>query len=69
MRYFQDEQALTFTVDASGAPGTQWSEARLGLIRPRLEWRIEQDHSKAGVLIPGVSPILDGQPSGEYDHD
>ena len=69
MRYFQDEQVLTFTVDASGAPGTQWSEARLGLIRPRLEWRIEQDHSKVGVLIPGVSPILDGQPSGEFDHD
>jgi len=40
-RYFQDENALTFTVDASGAPGTQWLESRLGLIRPRLEWQIE----------------------------
>jgi len=40
-RYFQDEQALTFTVDAAGAPGMQWSEARLGPVRPRLEWHIE----------------------------
>ena len=40
-RYFQDERALTFTVDAVGAPGKQWSETRLGLIRPRLEWNIE----------------------------
>ncbi len=40
-RYFQDEQALTFTVDASGAPGTHWPEARLGPVRPRLKWQIE----------------------------
>ncbi|MFN7036504.1 MAG: ABC transporter ATP-binding protein [Bellilinea sp.] len=40
-RYFQDEQALTFSVDATGAPGTQWPETRLGAIRPRLEWKIE----------------------------
>jgi lipopolysaccharide transport system ATP-binding protein len=40
-RYFQDEQALTFTVDATGAPGTQWSEPRQGVIRPRLTWTIE----------------------------
>jgi lipopolysaccharide transport system ATP-binding protein len=40
-RYFQDERALTFTVDAVGAPGKQWPETRLGLIRPRLEWNIE----------------------------
>jgi len=40
-RYFQDEQALTFTVDATGAPGTQWPEPRLGPLRPRLEWQIE----------------------------
>jgi lipopolysaccharide transport system ATP-binding protein len=40
-RYFQDEQALTFNVDASGAPGMQWSEARVGPLRPRLEWKIE----------------------------
>jgi lipopolysaccharide transport system ATP-binding protein len=40
-RYFQDEQALTFNVDATGAPGTQWTEARLGPVRPRLNWDIE----------------------------
>ena len=40
-RYFMDEQALTFNVDATGAPGMQWLEARPGLIRPRLEWKIQ----------------------------
>ena len=40
-RYYQDENALTFTVDAAGAPGMQWLEPRPGLIRPRLEWQIE----------------------------
>lgn len=40
-RYFQDEQALTFTVDAAGAPGMQWPEPRLGPVRPRLKWEIE----------------------------
>ena len=40
-RYFQDEQALAFTVDAAGAPGMQWPEPRLGPVRPRLEWKIE----------------------------
>ena len=40
-RYFQDEQALTFTVDAAGAPGMQWPEPRMGPIRPRLDWKIE----------------------------
>jgi lipopolysaccharide transport system ATP-binding protein len=40
-RYFQDEQALSFTVDAAGAPGTQWPEPRLGPVRPRLSWEIE----------------------------
>jgi len=40
-RYFQDEQALTFTIDASGAPGMQWVEVRMGSIRPRLDWQIE----------------------------
>jgi lipopolysaccharide transport system ATP-binding protein len=39
-RYFQDEHALAFNVDASGAPGTHWLENRLGLIRPRLQWEI-----------------------------
>jgi lipopolysaccharide transport system ATP-binding protein len=41
-RYFQDERALTFNVDALGAPGKQWAETRLGLLRPRLEWSIEK---------------------------
>jgi lipopolysaccharide transport system ATP-binding protein len=40
-RYFQDEQALTFSVDSTGAPGTQWPEPRVGLVRPRLEWKIK----------------------------
>ncbi len=40
-RYFQDEQALTFNVDAAGAPGTHWPEPRLGPVRPRLDWEIE----------------------------
>lgn len=41
-RYFQDDQALSFTVDASGAVGTQWPEPRPGAIRPDLEWKIEE---------------------------
>lgn len=41
-RYFHDEQALTFNVDASGAPGMQWPEPRLGSYRPRLNWEIER---------------------------
>jgi lipopolysaccharide transport system ATP-binding protein len=40
-RYFQDEQALAFDVDAIGAPGTHWREQRHGPIRPRLDWEIE----------------------------
>jgi lipopolysaccharide transport system ATP-binding protein len=40
-RYFQDEQALTFNVDAAGAPGMHWPEPRLGAVRPRLHWDIE----------------------------
>ena len=41
-RYFQDEHALAFNVDASGAPGTHWLENRIGLIRPRLGWEIKK---------------------------
>ena len=41
-RYFQDEHALAFNVDASGAPGTHWLENRTGLIRPRLGWEIKK---------------------------
>jgi lipopolysaccharide transport system ATP-binding protein len=40
-RYFQDEQALTFNIDAAGAPGMHWPEPRLGPLRPRLTWNIE----------------------------
>jgi lipopolysaccharide transport system ATP-binding protein len=41
-RYFMDENALAFNVDIAGAPGTHWPESRVGPIRPRLEWKIEQ---------------------------
>lgn len=41
-RYFMDENALSFNVDISGAPGTQWPELRHGPIRPRLDWKIEK---------------------------
>jgi len=42
-RYFQDEQALTFSVDASGAPGTHWPEPRPGGVRPVLDWQIVRE--------------------------
>ena len=41
-RYFMDENALSFSVDISGAPGTQWPELRQGPVRPRLNWKIEK---------------------------
>ena len=41
-RYFMDESAISFNVDISGAPGTQWPEVRQGPIRPRLDWKIEK---------------------------
>jgi lipopolysaccharide transport system ATP-binding protein len=41
-RYFMDENALSFNVDVSGAPGMQWPEMRVGPLRPRLEWQIEK---------------------------
>jgi lipopolysaccharide transport system ATP-binding protein len=40
-RYFQDENALVFSVDGTGAPGKQWPEQRLGPVRPALAWKIE----------------------------
>jgi lipopolysaccharide transport system ATP-binding protein len=46
-RYFQDEHALSFSVDASGAPGMQWLEPRLGPLRPRLDWQIEQQDGRS----------------------
>lgn len=41
-RYFMDENAISFNVDISGAPGTQWPELRQGPVRPRLDWKIEK---------------------------
>ncbi|MCL4531111.1 MAG: ABC transporter ATP-binding protein [Chloroflexi bacterium] len=41
-RYFMDENALSFNVDISGAPGTHWPEMRQGPVRPRLDWKIEK---------------------------
>jgi lipopolysaccharide transport system ATP-binding protein len=49
-RYFQDEQALSFTVDATGAPGSQWPETRPGPVRPRLTWQIEAENQIKPVL-------------------
>jgi lipopolysaccharide transport system ATP-binding protein len=43
-RYFQEEHALSFSIDPIGAPGKQWPEARLGTIRPRLNWLIEEQY-------------------------
>lgn len=40
--FFHDEQALVFNVNGTGAPGTQWPEPRAGLIRPRLNWEIQE---------------------------
>lgn len=39
-RYFQDERVLTFSVDTTGAPGTQWDEPRPGPVRPQFSWEI-----------------------------
>lgn len=41
-RYFQDDNALTFSVDATGAPGMQWPEPRPGTTRPALNWLIDR---------------------------
>ncbi|MCW5839476.1 MAG: hypothetical protein KIT29_06125, partial [Anaerolineales bacterium] len=41
-RYFWDERALAFTVDAMGAPGMHWPEPRQGFVRPQLDWTIER---------------------------
>jgi lipopolysaccharide transport system ATP-binding protein len=41
-RYFQDEHALVFNVDGTGAAGKQWPEVRLGSLRPLLDWQIEK---------------------------
>jgi lipopolysaccharide transport system ATP-binding protein len=41
-RYFQEENAILFNVNPTGAPGMQWPESRQGVIRPRLNWTIEE---------------------------
>jgi lipopolysaccharide transport system ATP-binding protein len=41
-RYFHEERALAFMVDAMSAPGMQWPEPRQGPVRPQLDWTIEQ---------------------------
>jgi lipopolysaccharide transport system ATP-binding protein len=41
-RFFHDERALAFNVDAMGAPGMQWTEPRQGPLRPQLDWSIQQ---------------------------
>jgi len=38
----RDEHALTFTVDPTGAPGSQWAEPRRGPVRPALNWEITE---------------------------
>jgi lipopolysaccharide transport system ATP-binding protein len=40
--YFTDENALTFSVDGTGAPGSHWPELRGGPLRPALDWQIEE---------------------------
>ncbi len=41
-RYFHDEHVLAFSVDPMGAPGMHWGEMRMGLVRPSLDWQIEE---------------------------
>lgn len=38
--FFTEEHSLTFTVDATGAPGSHWNEVRRGPIRPALNWEV-----------------------------
>ena len=64
-RYFQDEYALTFTVDAAGAPGTHWPETRFGMIRPRLDWTIELDRDPDIQYAQVGSGIADKDNQGE----
>jgi len=40
--YFTEEHALSFTVDGTGAPGSQWAESRRGPLRPALAWEIAE---------------------------
>jgi lipopolysaccharide transport system ATP-binding protein len=58
-RYFQEDQALSFNIDGTGAPGMHWPEARRGPIRPRLKWQIRQIHpeNSAPNKIEPVHPV------------
>ena len=40
--YFTDEHALTFSLDGTGAIGSQWPESRRGPLRLALEWEIRE---------------------------
>jgi len=40
--YFTEENALSFNVDGTGSPGSQWAERRRGPIRPALNWEIAE---------------------------
>jgi lipopolysaccharide transport system ATP-binding protein len=40
-RYYREDSALTFNVDATGSPGAHWPEPRPGPVRPWLNWQIE----------------------------
>jgi lipopolysaccharide transport system ATP-binding protein len=40
--YFTDEHALAFSVDGTGAPGSQWAEPRRGPLRPALSWEVAE---------------------------
>ena len=62
-RYFQEEQSLTFTVDATDAPGAHWPELRLGPVRPRLNWQIE-----FSGLSPGQTRDKTAQFSDNTNH-
>jgi lipopolysaccharide transport system ATP-binding protein len=59
-RYFQEEQALTFSVDATGAPGSHWPEPRQGPVRPRLNWKI----SPAAEQPASGEPLIERTHSG-----
>jgi lipopolysaccharide transport system ATP-binding protein len=41
-RYYREDGALTFNVDATGSPGAHWPEPRPGPVRPWLNWQIEE---------------------------
>jgi lipopolysaccharide transport system ATP-binding protein len=62
-RYYQEEQSLTFTVDAAGAPGMQWPEPRIGPVRPRLTWQIESQNTAGNSFVQYPETLK------EFQHD